>query len=81
MLPQEVVLDQGNKKKVRHEEELIGTSIIRRDTFTGKKFWVTWDGDGHNEVTYSAGQALVFPPDELRIGTRLHFLPPEEQDD
>ena len=60
---------------------MIGTSILKRDNFTGKKHWVTWDGEGHNEVTYSAGQALVFPPDELPIGTRLHLLPPEEWND
>ncbi len=59
---------------------MVGTAILRRDTFSGKKFWVTQDGDGHNEVTFSAGQPLLFPS-EMLIGTRVHWLPPEEWDD
>jgi hypothetical protein len=57
---------------------LIGFALIRKDDFSGKKYWVTWDGEGKNEAVFSAGQALTFPPDELQIGTRIRLLPPEE---
>lgn len=80
-LYQQALLDQTNRKKSRRKEEVIGTAILRRDNFTGKKFWVSWDGEGHNEVTFSAGQPLVFPPDPMQAGTRVQFLPPEKWDD
>ena len=80
-LYQETQLERTDRKKKTRQEEVIGTAILRRDMFTGKKFWVTWDEDGHNEVTFSAGQPLSFPPDGLQVGTRIHFLPPEKWDD
>ena len=80
MLYREAILKQANRKKPR-QEEMIGTAILKRDKFTGKKFWVTWDGEGHNEATFSGGQPLTFPPDGLLVGTRVHLLPPEEWDD
>lgn len=80
MLVQEVIQDRSNRKRT-HREEMIGTAILKRDNFTGKKYWTTWDGEGHNEVTFSAGQPLMFPPGELQVGTMVHLLPPEKWDD
>lgn len=79
MLYRETIQNQIDKKQSRPER--IGTAILRRDNFTGKKYWVTWDGDGHSEATFSAGQPLMFPPEPMRVGTRVHFLPPEKWDD
>lgn len=74
-LYQEIAQERPNRKRT-FQEELIGTAILKRDNFTGKKYWTTWDGDGQNEVTFSAGQPLMFPPEELQVGTRVRLLPP-----
>jgi len=76
-LYREVVQDQTHRGKVRRVE-MIGSAILKKDNFTGKKYWVTVDGEGGNEVTFSGGQPLMFPPDGLQIGTMVHLLPPEE---
>jgi len=72
------VVQNPPSKKEDSKERLIGFALLKKDDFTGKKYWSTWDGDGGNEIIFSAGQALTFPPNELQIGTRIHFLPPEE---
>jgi len=81
MLSQEITQDRSARRKRTLQEELIGTAILRRDNFTGKKYWTTWDGKGHNEATFSAGQPLTFLPEVLQVGTRIHLLPPETWDD
>ena len=77
MLYQEVAQSQAHKDKM-HQVEMVGSAILKKDNFTGKKYWVTYDGEGDNEATFSGGQPLIFPPDELQIGTVIHLLPPEE---
>jgi len=56
----------------------MGSAILKKDNLSGKKFWVSWDGEGNNEVAFSGGQPLVFPPEHLQIGTKVYLLPPEE---
>jgi len=73
-----VAQDQNNRKKKPHQVELIGSAILKKDNFKGKRYWVTWDGEGNNEVAFSGGQPLIFPPEQLQIGTKLHLIPPEE---
>lgn len=77
MLCQETAHDRSHRGKSRRVE-MIGSAIVKKDNFTGKKFWVSCDGEGDNEVTFSGGQPLMFPPDGLQIGTIVHLLPPEE---
>lgn len=78
MLHQEVVKEQSNKKNMHRDVGLIGSALLTKDSLTGKKMWVSWDGEGFNEVIFNEGEALVFPPETLQIGTRVHLLPPEE---
>jgi len=58
---------------------MIGSALLKKDSLTGQKYWISWDGKGGNETTFDEGQPLVFPPDILQIGTRVHLLPPEEK--
>jgi len=58
---------------------LIGSALLKKDDISGKKFWVSWDGEGNNEVAFSGRQPLIFPPEQLQVGTVIHLLPPEEQ--
>ena len=81
MLSQEVAQDRSIRRKSASREEIIGTAILKRDNFTGKKYWTTWDGEGRNEATFSASQPLTFLPEVLQVGTRIHLLPPEKWDD
>lgn len=76
-LHQEVIQEQLNKKQVR-QVEMIGYALLKKDSLTGKKYWISWAGKGDNEVTFDEGSPLVFPPDTLQIGTRVHLLPPKE---
>lgn len=76
-LCREVTQNQVSKKTCN--EKPIGTAILRKDSFTGKKYWTTWKEDSQSEVTFSAGQPLMFPPEGLRIGVRVHLLPPEDE--
>ena len=76
-LHQEVIQEQSNRKKVC-QERLIGFALLKKDDIAGKKYWVTWDGEGYNELIFEIGEPLVFPPDALQIGTRIHLLPSEE---
>jgi len=66
------------KKKKKNSQKLMGSAILKKDNLSGKKFWVSWDGEGNNEVAFSGGQPLVFPPEHLQIGTKVYLLPPEE---
>lgn len=65
------------EKKIQRRG-LIGYAVLKKDSLTGVKAWVSWDGDGADERTFDEKQPLVFPPDTLQIGTRVHLLPPEE---
>lgn len=76
MLSREVTRDQSDRKKSL-PAAMIGTAILKKDNFTGKKYWVTQDV-GCDEVAFTAGQSLTFPPEGIQVGTRIHFLPPEE---
>lgn len=80
MLYREAVREQSSRKRTR-QEEVIGAAVLKRDNLTGKKFWTTWDGEGQNEVIFSAGQPLMFPIEELQVGTRIHLISPEKWDD
>ena len=77
MLCREVTQDQANRKKM-YLVEMVGSALLEKDSLTGKKYWISWDGKGGNEAIFDEGQPLVFPPDTLQIGTRVHLLPPEE---
>jgi len=57
---------------------LIGTALLKKDSFTGKKFWTTWDEDERNMAIFKEGESLMFPPEALRPGTRVHLLSPED---
>lgn len=57
---------------------MIGTALLKKDNISGKKYWTTWDEDNCNEVIFDDGQPLMFPPEALQVGTRVHLLPPEE---
>lgn len=60
------------------KDNIFGRALLQKDDLTGKKYWSTWDGKGKNEVVFSAGQALSFPPDELQVGTGIHLIAPKE---
>lgn len=77
MLCREVTQDQANRKKI-YSVEMIGYAVLKKDSLTGQKHWISWDGKGYNEITFGEGEPLLFPPDTLQIGTRVHLLPPEE---
>lgn len=74
----EVVQNQNRRKKQSSQRKLIGSALLKKDDFSGKKFWVSWDGEGNNEAAFSGGQPLVFPPEHLQIGTVIHWFSPEE---
>jgi len=71
--------NQSRIKKRSFQRVIIGSAVLKKDHLTGKKFWVSWDGQGNSEVTFSGGQPLVFPPEQLQIGTTIQLLSPEEQ--
>lgn len=75
MLRQRV--SQVQQKKASNTN-LIGYAILKKDGLTGKKYWVSWDGEGHNEVTFSGGQPLVFLPEGCQVGVRVELLAPKE---
>lgn len=66
-------------KKKEINNDIFGRALLQKDKLTGKKYWSTWDGEGKNEIIFSAGQALSFPPDELQIGTQIHLIAPKEE--
>jgi len=66
------------KKKTQKENNLLGYAIIKKDNLTGKKMWVSYNGEGKDEVTFSAGQPLTFPPEELQVGTKIELFAPEK---
>jgi len=76
-LIQGVFQNQPNRKKV-YRGDMIGYALLEKDNILGKKYWVSWDGEGYNKVVFDVDQPLVFPPEKLQIGTRLHLLSPEE---
>jgi hypothetical protein len=57
---------------------MMGRAILKKDVFTQKKYWVSWGANDNNEVSFSAGQPLVFPPEGLPIGTEVYLLPPKD---
>ena len=65
-----------NQRKGKHE--LLGYAIVRMNGLTGKKFWQAYDGDGKNEVSYSAGQPLSFPLDNIQVGVKIELFTPGE---
>ena len=69
-------IQQESPKK--NKSNLLGYAVLRKDEFTGKKFWQTYDESGYNEVTFSAGQALAFPPEEMQVGIKIELFAPEE---
>lgn len=79
MLNQKVIRNQSSRKKI-YQEEMIGIALLKKDSISGKKYWDTWDGEGRNEVIFNADEPLMFPPEELQVGTMVHLLPPEKWD-
>jgi len=65
------------KKKIQKENNLLGYAIVKKDNLTGKKMWVSYNGEGKDEVIFSAGQPLTFPPEELQVGTKIELFTPE----
>ena len=56
----------------------MGSAIVKKDPFTQKKYWTSWDADGESEVSFTAGQPLQLSPEHLPIGTEVILLPPED---
>ena len=73
----EVTQDQNRRINISSQRKLIGLARLEKDDLSGKKYWVSWDGEGNSEVTFSGGQPLVFPPNQLQIGTSVRLLSPE----
>jgi len=65
------------RKKIANEV-LMGSAVLQKDSFSQNLYWTSWDGEGNNEVSFSAGQALVIPTEHLPIGTEVFLLPPKE---
>ncbi len=68
----------STKQPPKKSRRLISYAVLTKDRFSQKKFWVTFDGSGENEVAYSGGRPLLFPPEGLEVGTRIDLLSPEE---
>lgn len=69
-------MNQETRKKGKRR--LLGYAEVKKDDISGKQFWQTYDGDGKNEVIYSAGQPLEFRAEFLQIGVRIELFAPEE---
>ena len=58
----------------------MGSAIVKKDSFSGKKSWCSWDGEGLDEVSFSGGQPLMLPPEQFLTGTVVQLIPPEEEE-
>ena len=56
----------------------MGSAVLRKDSFSQQLFWTSWDGEGNNEVSFTAGQPLMISPEHLPIGTEVYLLPPKD---
>lgn len=56
----------------------MGTALLKKDSFTGKKYWVTWDKDDRSREIFGEGESLMFPPEALQVGTQVLLLSPED---
>jgi len=52
--------------------------LLKKDGLTGKKYWVSWGEDGREEVIFSAGQPLVFPPEGMQEGVEIKLCRPKK---
>ena len=67
-------------KKIKLSD-IAGYAILVKDNLMGKKYWVSYRGEVHDEVSFTDEQPLVFPPQELSVGTRVYLLKPEKKNE
>lgn len=74
----ELIQRLSNSSQVSKESNLLGRALLKKDGLTGKKYWVSWGEDGREEVIFSAGQPLVFPPEGMQEGVEIKLCRPKK---
>ena len=74
------LLPPPSHKKIKISD-IAGYAILVKDDLFGKKYWVSYRGEAHDEVSFTEEEPLIFSPKDLPKGTRVYLLKPEEKDD
>lgn len=65
-------------RKAAQSRPMMGHAIVVKDSFSQKKYWISWGEGGEAEMSFTSGQPLIFLPEYLPIGTEVYLIPPKD---